>query len=266
MPLLGGTTGLFRAAGGLLAGCVEGCCAPSNLLRCYQEYERFFTCSTNVLSPAVAVGARFCALPSTVVTTWRQVSSNNTSCTYRIFVGGGFACTLAGDCVSAVVNPPTTLPDRSGCCQPNICCTNAPMINSMILTLTGIQACACATANADLISGSPPNGTHTLPRNSFQPNNCAFLKLAPPMTFRNCFGNFNIAILTPELNCNMNFVRLSFNGQNAGGHLFNLEEINRLCDGGTVSGQLIGDFLVPCATNSGSFMAGPVSFSLVRGS
>ena len=27
MPLLGGTTGLFRAAGGLLAGCVEGCCA-----------------------------------------------------------------------------------------------------------------------------------------------------------------------------------------------------------------------------------------------
>jgi len=27
MPIIGGTTGLFRAAGGLLAGCVEGCCA-----------------------------------------------------------------------------------------------------------------------------------------------------------------------------------------------------------------------------------------------
>jgi len=31
MPLLGGTTGLFRAAGGLLAGCVEGCCASTVL-------------------------------------------------------------------------------------------------------------------------------------------------------------------------------------------------------------------------------------------
>jgi len=29
MPLLGGTTGLFRAAGGLLAGCVEGCCGAA---------------------------------------------------------------------------------------------------------------------------------------------------------------------------------------------------------------------------------------------
>jgi len=33
MPLLGGTTGLFRAAGGLLAGCVEGCCGGGGLRR-----------------------------------------------------------------------------------------------------------------------------------------------------------------------------------------------------------------------------------------
>jgi len=59
MPLLGGTTGLFRAAGGLLAGCVEGCCITSGGFKRANACGGDSACAGAVFVPVDLVGTGF---------------------------------------------------------------------------------------------------------------------------------------------------------------------------------------------------------------
>jgi len=277
MPLLGGTTGLFRAAGGLLAGCVEGCCGSD--LRCYQRFESVYICSTGQFSTPAPDGQRYCARPSTVPVGWVRTSSGTSFCLFQIEVAGS-NCASAVDCNLPIATPAKPTLPSSSCpaCPPpplpDFCSGFYSVPNSLIVTVTGAALCPpCSSVDPFpkvRVSGNPPSGTYTLPfivRDAFTAA-CRYESNLAGWTTTFCdnspgggFGSYRILAVISIVSGGSIAVTSSTSMSGA----VTVDQCNRLAAGETVTGSMSGLNQCGEANQNQLFNFGSGSYAISRG-
>jgi len=149
MPLLGGTTGLFRAAGGLLAGCVEGCCGGL-----YTQARR---CDTGAIANLWKVGAFTSAsryfFTKTAVC-YRLDETCPTSTTPGTLLAGEIVISGCLACASCCErgNPTGSTIVGSGIAVSAVCC-NGYKMSAGTISFTFDVASGCNPSVSQLVTG-----------------------------------------------------------------------------------------------------------------